>query len=120
MNPSTLIKIFLLTAFVSHVSSAALEEAILDKTANRVPIPIFLRRGCKIRSKSSSVVAACFSNELCRYSCRCYGLRKDRFSIICGPVPPFYNGIINRSRAVIRMRGGSVYGTTGRLCGCKK
>lgn len=92
------------------------DESDISKS-DRQFLPIFVTRGCQIRS-GSHVVASCHSGELCRYTCRCRALRKDRFSIICGVRPPLYTGVVHRTRAVIKMRGGAVYSDSGRRCGC--
>lgn len=105
MHSSVSVKLSFVAAIIFLAKAAKTEDANLDSATNRAPLPLFLRRGCMIRTKSGSVIASCFSNELCRYTCVCHGLLKDRFSIICGPRPPFYTGVINRVRVVLRLRG---------------
>lgn len=118
MKTSMLAKALLAAALCLAAASGAEDPAQVKKPGARSIIPFTIKVGCNIRSKSGSVLATCFPNELCKYSCRCRSLRKDRFSIICGPTPPLYTGIINRARSVVRIHGGSVYGSTGKLCGC--
>lgn len=110
-------------AYAHPATESSLKEDTnisLEGQNSRVVLPLFVKTGCKILNKSGSKVAAtCYPGELCRYTCNCNKVRKDRFSIICGLKPPLYLGVLNRAKFVAKMRGGSIHSDTTRLCSCK-